>query len=90
LFNPRSALTDMVDVLSEAFLVMVQLGSPFIAYGIIVNLAIGFVNKLTPQIPIYFISLPFVLAGGILLLYLGIGPLLRLFADGFVPITIGR
>ena len=29
---------------------MIRLGSPFIAYAILVNLAIGFVNKLTPQI----------------------------------------
>ena len=90
LFSPQSALTDVVDTLSESFLVMIQLGSPFIAYGILVNLAIGFVNKLTPQIPIYFISLPFVLLGGLLLIYLGIGPLLHLFAEGFVPMTIGR
>lgn len=90
LFNPQSALTDIVDTLAEAFFVTLRLASPFIAYGIIVNLAIGFVNKLTPQIPIYFISLPFVLTGGILLLYLGTGPMLRLFADAFVPVTIGR
>lgn len=90
LFNPASALTDIADTLSESFMVMLQLGSPFIAYGILVNLAIGFVNKLTPQIPIYFISLPFVLVGGLLLIYLGIVPMLRLFAEGFVPVTIGR
>jgi flagellar biosynthetic protein FliR len=90
LFNPQSALTDIVDTVSQSFLVMIQLGSPFIAYGILVNLAIGVINKLTPQIPIYFISLPFVLVGGLLLLYLAIPSLLRLFADGFVPMTIGR
>ncbi|MEX0404166.1 flagellar biosynthetic protein FliR [Aquibium sp. LZ166] len=90
LFSPRSALTDVTDTLSESFMVMLQLGSPFVAYGILVNLAIGFVNKMTPQIPIYFISLPFVLAGGLLLVYLGIGPMLHLFAEGFVPVTIGR
>ncbi len=90
MFNPQSALTDVADTLSEAFMVMVRLGSPFIAYGIVVNLAVGFLNKLTPQIPIYFISLPFVLVGGLLLAYLGIGPMLRLFAEGFVPVTIGR
>ena len=46
-------------------MVVIRLGSPFIAYAILVNLAIGFVNKLTPQIPVYFISLPFVIAGGL-------------------------
>lgn len=90
LFNPQSALIDITDTISESFLAMLRLGSPFIAYAILVNLAVGFVNKLTPQIPVYFISLPFVIAGGMILVYFGIGPFLRLYADGFVPMTIGR
>ncbi|MDZ5698468.1 MULTISPECIES: flagellar biosynthetic protein FliR [Phyllobacteriaceae] len=90
LFDPQSALTDLADTLSQAFFVMIRLGSPFVAYAIVVNLAIGFINKLTPQIPIYFISLPFVIVGGLLLMYLGIGTFLSLFADGFLPTTIGR
>src|SRR5690606_7163231 len=90
LFDPRLALTDLSDTLSAAFFVMIRLGSPFVAYAILVNLAIGFVNKLTPQIPIYFISLPFVIGGGLLLLSFGIGPFLALFAAGFFPTTLGR
>ncbi|BCH30932.1 flagellar biosynthetic protein FliR [Mesorhizobium sp. L-8-10] len=90
LFNPQSALIDLTDTLSQSFMAMLRLGSPFIAYSLLVNLAIGFVNKLTPQIPVYFISLPFVLGAGLVLVYFGIGPFLRLYADGFVPMTIGR
>lgn len=90
LFNPQAALVDLADTISEAFFVVLRLGSPFVAYAIIVNLAIGFVNKLTPQIPVYFISMPFVITGGLILLYFGVSVLLTLFADGFVPTTIGR
>lgn len=90
LFNPQAALVDVTDTLSESFMVVLRLGSPFIAYAILMNLTIGFVNKLTPQIPVYFISLPFVVAGGLILVYFGIGTMLSLFADGFVDITIGR
>lgn len=90
LFDPRIALADATDTLSEAFFVMIRLGSPFIAYAILVNVTIGFINKLTPQIPVYFISLPFVLAGGLILIYLGTGTLLELFADGFLPSTLDR
>ncbi len=64
LFNPQAALVDVTDTLSESFLVVLRLGSPFVAYSLLVNLTIGFVNKLVPQIPVYFISLPFVIAGG--------------------------
>ncbi|MEJ6782391.1 flagellar biosynthetic protein FliR [Aminobacter sp. Piv2-1] len=90
LFNPQAALVDVTDTLAESFMVVLRLGSPFIAYAILVNLTIGFVNKLTPQIPVYFISLPFVVAGGLVLIYFGLGTMLSLFADGFVDITIGR
>jgi flagellar biosynthetic protein FliR len=89
-YNPQSGLVDLTDTLSEAFMVMLRLGSPFLAYSLLVNLAIGFVNKLTPQIPVYFISLPFVITGGMILLYFGAPVLLSLFADGFVSVTVGR
>jgi flagellar biosynthetic protein FliR len=89
-FNPQSALGDVTDTVAESFLVVLRLGSPFIAYAILVNLGIGLVNKLVPQIPVYFISLPFVIAGGLLLLYFATPTLLSLFADGFVDMTIGR
>jgi flagellar biosynthetic protein FliR len=90
LFSPQSALIDIADTISESFYITLRLASPFIAYGILVNLAIGFVNKLTPQIPVYFISLPFILAGTLILMYFGIGVMLSLFADGFLPTTLGR
>ena len=81
----------MTDTISESFMVMIRLGSPFIAYAILVNLAIGFINKLTPQIPVYFISLPFVIAGGLHHpLFRASRRMLSLFADGFVDVTIGR
>jgi flagellar biosynthetic protein FliR len=90
LFNPQSALIDVTDTLSESFMVMIRLGSPFIAYAILVNLGVGFINKLVPQIPVYFISLPFVIVGGLIILYFAVPTLLSLFADGFVDVTIGR
>jgi flagellar biosynthesis protein FliR len=90
LFNPQLALINLADTLSEAFFIMIRLGSPFIAYAILVNLAIGLINKLTPQIPIYFVALPFVIAGALLMMYFAIGPMLSFMADGFLPATLER
>ena len=89
-FNPQAALVDVADTISESFFVVLRLGSPFVAYSLLVNLTIGFVNKLVPQIPVYFISLPFVVAAGLVIFYFAVGTMLSLFADGFVDITIGR
>ena len=90
LFSPQSALIDIADTVSASFYLTLRLASPFIAYAILVNLAIGFINKLAPQIPVYFVSLPFVIAGALIMMYFGIGIMLSLFADGFVPTTLGR
>ncbi|TIV70195.1 MAG: flagellar type III secretion system protein FliR [Mesorhizobium sp.] len=84
------APVNVTDTVSDAFFLVIRLGSPFVAYAILVNLTIGFVNKLTPQIPVYFISLPFVIAGGLIIFYFAIGTLLSLFVDGFVDLTLAR
>jgi flagellar biosynthetic protein FliR len=82
-FSARFALAEIADTLSAAFLLALRLTAPFIIYAVIVHLAIGLINKLVAQIPVYFISLPFILAGGLFLLYFSAVQLLRLFIDGF-------
>ena len=52
------ALDLLVGRLSEAFVLTLRITSPFIVYSVIVNLAVGLINKLTPAIPVYFISCP--------------------------------
>lgn len=89
-FKTQMALVSVTDTLTDTFLLMLQLASPFIIYGLIFNLSIGMVNKLAPQIPIYFISIPFILTGGLILLYLGISDYLILFIDGFYQIFEGQ
>jgi len=68
--RPQAALVDLVDSLQLAFTILLRMTAPFLLYAILVNFAAGLINKLTPNIPVYFISLPFVLAGGLALLYL--------------------
>ncbi|MEW7007047.1 MULTISPECIES: flagellar biosynthetic protein FliR [unclassified Lentilitoribacter] len=89
-FQNRMALVSLTDTLASTFILMLSLASPFIIYGLIFNLSIGMVNKLAPQIPIYFISIPFILTGGLILLYLGISDFLILFMDGFFRIFEGQ
>jgi len=76
------ALAQLLNRLSEAFVLTLRITSPFVVYSVIVNLAIGLINKLTPTIPVYFISVPFVMFGGFLLLYLTSDELLTQFMIG--------
>jgi flagellar biosynthetic protein FliR len=73
----------LADVTSNAFILGLQISAPFLVYSLIVNLMVGIANKLTPQIPVYFISIPFVLAGGLFTHYFTVGEFLRVFITGF-------
>jgi flagellar biosynthesis protein FliR len=78
-----AALGHLSESLTESFVLALRVSSPFIVYGVVVNLAIGLINKLTPAIPIYFISVPFVLFGGLALAYLTGPELLLQFMIAF-------
>ncbi|WP_420960868.1 flagellar biosynthetic protein FliR [Brucella sp. IR073] len=77
--KPSAALVDITDAFSAAFTGTLRIAAPFIVFAILVNIAIGLINKLTPTIPVYFISLPFVLAGGLTLIYFLLPELLSFF-----------
>jgi flagellar biosynthetic protein FliR len=82
-FTARTGLVALTDNLGLTFMLCLRIASPFVIYGVIVNFAIGLANKMTPQIPIYFISMPFVIAGGLILLAYSIGDYLTIFLAGF-------
>ncbi len=73
----------IVDAATDAFLLALRISAPFTVYSLMINLMFGILGKLTPQIPVYFISIPFVLAGGGLILYFTSGEILQLFINGF-------
>lgn len=73
----------VTDQLSSTFILGLRITSPFFIYAVVVNFAIGLTNKMVPQIPVYFISTPFVLAGGIFLLYMVVPEILEGFMDAF-------
>jgi flagellar biosynthetic protein FliR len=71
-FDARHSLAEIADVLGQSFLVAVRVASPFFLYSVIVNFAFALINRVTPQIAIFFIAPPFVAAGGLGLLFLAI------------------
>lgn len=83
-FSIDASLRNLSGAIADAFVLALQISSPFVVYAIIINLLFGFANKMIPQIPVYFISLPFVLAGGFLLLYFTVSEFLTLFMVGFM------
>lgn len=82
-FDAQFGLVEIADCLAAAFSLSLRISSPFIAYALIVNLAVGLAGRLIPQIPIYFVTVPAVLGGGLFLLYATCAPYLEMFVSGF-------
>jgi len=49
----------------------------------VVKVAVGLVNELARTIPVYFISMPFVIAGGLYFLYLVVAEAIMIFLDSY-------
>ena len=82
-FNARFALKQVADALGESFRLSLRVASPFVIYALVVNLALALINRLTPQIQVFFIATPFLVAGGLILLYFTIRPAIEAFLAGF-------
>jgi len=82
-FDFQFGLVQVTDTLAKAFLLGLRVGSPFIIFSLVVNFAIGLASKMIPQIPVYFMMTPFVVAGGLLLLYESCRQMLEIFMLGF-------
>jgi len=82
-FNAQTALRQIADALGESFRLTLRIASPYVIYALIVNVALALVNRLTPQIQIFFVATPFVVAGGLALLYATIKPAIEAFLIGF-------
>lgn len=82
-FGARISLMQIVDQTTAAFILALRISAPFIIYSVVVNLAVGLTNKLTPAIPVYFLATPFIMMGGLLLMYFLIADYMNLFMDAF-------
>lgn len=88
LFDPRFALGKITDAASDSFFLIAQLTAPFLVFSLIVNFLSGILNKMTPMIPVYFITMPFMVAGGLAILFFTFSEALTLFISGFQAFLI--
>lgn len=89
LLSPQDALVAVTDRISDAFFVALRLVAPFMIYSVIVNFAVGLTNKLSPQLPVFFVALPFITAGGLYMLAIAIREVMIAFADAFDQFMVG-
>ena len=84
----------IVRQIAETFKLGVQLAAPFIVVSIVYNLALGLMTRLAPQIPIFFVALPFQLVVSIVLLMIVVPSIMLGFLthveDGLMPFLLPK
>ena len=86
----RAGLTALTDALVSAWRTALSLAAPFLVYGLVVQLSLGLVNKLAPAVPLYFVGLPLLIAGGLVLLALGAPDVLLVHLERLPLTLLGR
>lgn len=82
-FDSQYTLRQIGSVLGQSFFIAIRVTSPFFLYAVIVNFALTLLNRVTPQIAIFYVAPPFVVAGGLLLLYFAVRAQIGEFMAGF-------
>ncbi|GER08597.1 flagellar biosynthetic protein FliR [Iodidimonas muriae] len=72
---------NFIAVVATGFRLAVQLASPFLVLGFVYYLGLGLMNKAMQQLPVFFVSIPAAVAGGVLMLILVISGMLMTFRD---------
>lgn len=63
-FSSSIILNNLTNSISQSYLLVIQILSPILLFSIIVNLAFAFLARLSPNIPVFFVSGPCVILLG--------------------------
>ena len=89
LFNPGDGLIAgdfaklATDAVQASFALGLQLAAPFLVYGIIFNVGLGLIARLTPSIQVFFIAQPLNILLAFALLLATIGLTMTVFVERF-------
>lgn len=81
--NTNYSLKQIINTIDQSFIISIRTASPFFLYSIIVNFAMALINRVTPQIAIFFIAPSFIVTGGILIIYYTIRGQISEFSSAF-------
>lgn len=81
-----------VAAVSKAFLLGIQIASPFLVYGLVFNIGLGILSRLMPQLHVFFVAMPLniILAFTILMFVIGaaITWFIEYFEDSISPFLL--
>jgi flagellar biosynthetic protein FliR len=76
-------------LIGESFSIGTQMAAPFVVGGIILNVALGVLSRLVPQMQIFFVALPVQIGAGLLLFAISLGAAMLLWLTHFEEAVIG-
>lgn len=63
----------MVRTVADAFLLAIQMTTPILVFGLVFNVAAGFIGRIMPAFPVFFVSAPLSILFGLSIFALGLG-----------------
>lgn len=89
-FLPTGDVTQlMVNIISGAFKIGIQLAAPFLVFGILFNLGLGILARLMPQLQVFFLGLPLSIMIGFAMLFAFIGAAMIVFLNHLESVLVG-
>jgi flagellar biosynthesis protein FliR len=67
--SSEAMLHELLKSIGDAYTVVLRIASPFLIFGLISNIAVAFLNKMTPQVPVYFAVTPALIFTGLAFFY---------------------
>ncbi|MDB5648667.1 MAG: flagellar biosynthetic protein FliR [Hyphomicrobiales bacterium] len=84
----RFSVSEFADAVTGASLLALRISSPFLVLSLVLNFSFGLANKMTPSIQVYFASMPFLIAAGLLLMMTIARPFFQGFLIGFEQFVV--
>lgn len=78
-----AAGTALIDLLTRSFLVAVQVSAPFLVIQLLFVFGVGLINRLMPQLQLFFVTMPVQIFIGMILFALTVTGILTWYLDAF-------
>ena len=91
--DPGDAARLGTQAVARGFSLGVRIAAPFVVFGLVVNLGLGVLSRLMPQVQAFFLGLPLTVGFGMLVLLASLGLMTTLFLQdlaGFLREIGGR
>lgn len=80
---------EAINLVSGTFALGLELAAPFLVFGFAVNVAIGMLGRLVPQIQVFFVAQPVNILAGFFVMMLLLGSLMTIFLNYYAT-EMGR